>query len=299
MRLARNSLVRTSLRNASSSHRLPSPADRRSAPGNLQLLRGFTLVELVLSASLMSVILVSAYLCLQAAFSSQKMIEPRIEALQSARVALALMAADFRCACPLSKDVEFLGTQHLLGETPADDVTFATHNYTPRRANEGDFCEVSFFLQRNQETGEISLWRKRNPTIAPAPLLGGGRSEELARGVQGLKLEYSDGLDWYDSWGEIKGKAKQESSLKYHPNLSGMPDAVRITLWLDPNPKAKKPEGRESTSTPTVVTNEPPLVFQTVARLNLTPSTLTGSSSTSSTSSDTGSQPTPNGGQSQ
>jgi hypothetical protein len=42
-----------------------------------------------------------------------------------------------------------------------------------------------------------------------------------------------------------------------------MPEAVRITLWLDANPRAKTAaEARTST-------NEPPLVFQTVARLNL------------------------------
>jgi type II secretory pathway pseudopilin PulG len=262
--------------------------------------KAFTLVEVVLSASLMSVILISAYLCLQAAFSTQKMIEPRIEALQGARVALALMTADLRCACPLSKDIEFLGAQHLLGESPADDVTFATHNYTPRRPNEGDFCEVSYFLQRTPETGEISLYRKRNPTISPSPLRGMGRREELARGVLGLKLEYSDGLDWYDSWGEIKGKAKQESSLKYHPNLSGMPDAVRITLYLDPNPKNRKPQTEDSTLQPIASTNEPPLVFRTVARLNLTPSTLSSSSTSSpSTTGNSSTDTQPGGGPNQ
>jgi hypothetical protein len=37
---------------------------------------------------------------------------------------------------------------------------------------------------------------------------------------------------------------------------------VRITLWLDANPRARTAQARTST-------NEPPLVFQTVARLNL------------------------------
>ena len=39
---------------------------------------GFTLIELIISAVLMTMILVSAYVCLNAAFSSQKMIEPRV-----------------------------------------------------------------------------------------------------------------------------------------------------------------------------------------------------------------------------
>jgi hypothetical protein len=58
----------------------------------------FTLIEVVISAALMALIVVSAYLCLNAAVSSQKMIEPRATVFQNARVAMALMAADLRCA---------------------------------------------------------------------------------------------------------------------------------------------------------------------------------------------------------
>ena len=39
------------------------------------------------------------------------MVEPRVEVFQNARVAMALMTADLRDACPLSKDFDFLGTQ--------------------------------------------------------------------------------------------------------------------------------------------------------------------------------------------
>ncbi|MGA2865802.1 MAG: prepilin-type N-terminal cleavage/methylation domain-containing protein [Verrucomicrobiota bacterium] len=238
------------------------PRGRRQAARWPGAQAGFTLVELVISSSLMAMILVSAYLCLQAAISSQRLIEPRVEVIQTARVVLALMTADLRCACPLSKDSEFLGMHRLLGEVEADNLDFATHNYTPRRAREGDFCEVSFFLDQDPETGQLSLWRRRNPTIAPEPLSGGGR-EELAQGVAGLRFEYSDGYEWYDTWGDVEGHGKQQFSFRYHGNLSGMPEAVRITLWLDANPRAKTAAQAQTG------TNEPPLVFQTVARLNL------------------------------
>jgi len=229
----------------------------------------------------MSLILVSAYLCLHAALASQKLIEPRVEVLQTARVAMALMSADLRCACPLSKDFDLLGTHRMSGDTESDNLDFATHNYTPRRAGEGDFCEVSFFLDKDPRSGQLSLWRRRNPRIARDPL-SGGRREELAKGVVGLKFEFSDGLDWYESWGDTEGRGKQENSLRYRANLSGLPEAVRITLLLDPNPRQKTADGQGRT-------NEPPLVFRTVARLNLADSSQTAPSSSSSTnpSSDT------------
>ena len=69
---------------------------------------GFTLIELVISAALMTLILTAAYLCLSAALSGQKLVEPRAEVFQNARVAMALISADLRSACPLSKQFEFL-----------------------------------------------------------------------------------------------------------------------------------------------------------------------------------------------
>ena len=248
----------------------------------------FTLIELVISAALMALILTAAYMCLNAAISGQKLIEPRAEVIQTARVIMGMISADLRSACTLSKDYEFLGMHRMLGDVQADNLDFATHNYSPKRANEGDFCEVSYFVQKESEneTSRVSLWRRRNPTIAPDPLSGGNR-EQLARGLRGVSFEYFDGFDWYDTWGEIadRKKQKQQDAADLPPNLSGMPEAVRVTLWFDPNPKPPK-EGEER--------SEPPLVFQTVVRLNLSAASQSGlsSGSTSSSSTDSGAGPT-------
>ncbi|HVY69224.1 MAG TPA: prepilin-type N-terminal cleavage/methylation domain-containing protein, partial [Verrucomicrobiae bacterium] len=149
---------------------------------------GFTLLELIISSALMSVVLISAYLCLSAGFSTKKLVEPRLETLQNARVALALITADLRCACVLTQEFEFLGEQRKAGSIQADNLDFATHNYTPGKPREGDYCQVSYFLDKNMETGQFSLWRRRNPRIAP-DALAGGRREEIARNVRGLQFE--------------------------------------------------------------------------------------------------------------
>src|ERR1051325_10899558 len=225
---------------------------------------GFTLMEVVISGALMALILVSAYACLSSGISSRKLIETRAEVAQSARVAMALLTADLRAACPLSKEVQFLGMPRTLGDIEADNLDFATHNYTPRRAREGDFCQVSYFLAKEPESGKFSLWRRRNPRIALDPLSGGTR-EEIARGLRGLKFEYYDGFDWYDQWGELnhKAQAKAENSWREHPNLEGMPEAVRVTLWFEIG------SGSSKKSSPEEEPSEPTLAFQTVCRLNL------------------------------
>jgi prepilin-type N-terminal cleavage/methylation domain-containing protein len=65
--------------------------------------QGFTLIEIVITTALMSVVLTSAYICLNAGITSRKAVEDRTEVLQSARVALSRISADLRAACPLSR----------------------------------------------------------------------------------------------------------------------------------------------------------------------------------------------------
>lgn len=234
--------------------------------------RGFTLVEVLISAALMSIILVAAYLCLHGAVASQKVIEPRATVFQNARVAMALMSADLRSACPLSKDSDFLGMHRTIGSTPADNLDFATHNYTPRRAGEGDYCQISLYLDKDSQTGLYTLFRRRNPAIALDPLSGGTR-EEIATGLVGLQFDYYDGYEWYENWGEVDRRSKSRTSRKEQYNLEGLPEAVRITMWFDSNPKPKStkssgPEEAQPEAKDKII--EPPLVFQTIARLNLT-----------------------------
>jgi hypothetical protein len=193
-------------------------------------------------------------------------VESRVEAIQNARVAMSFMTADLRSACALSKDSPFLGMQRSVGDVQADNIDFATRNYTPKRRHEGDYCQVSYFLQKESATGKFGLWRRRNPTNSPDPLAG-GRKEEIARDVKGLRLQYYDGLEWYDQWGDVDapkrgrqkgGRQQEQNSRADAGNLSGMPEAVRITLYIDLGAKPKEAEKAET-----------PMAFQTVVRLNL------------------------------
>jgi hypothetical protein len=81
--------------------------------------------------------------------------------------------------------------------------------------------------------------------------LSGGSKEEIVPGLRGLTLEYFDGLDWYDTWGDASIKKKVKYTTTEAPNLSGFPEAVRITLLLDPNPeKARRKRAAAGVSRP-------------------------------------------------
>lgn len=222
--------------------------------------RAFTLIELVISAALMVIILVAAYLCLSACIRGQDIVGPRADAFQNARVAMALLSADLRAACPLTPGPPFLGMQRLLGQVEADNLDFATHNYTPRRAGQGDFCEISYYVEQDPD-GSYGLWRRRDPTLALDPL-SGGSTEEIAENILAVRFEYFDGTDWHDSWGDVNDHGAQ-NSLEGAATETGLPEAVRITLMFDSDPHSKTTS--DAGSRPV----GPPLVFQTVAYLNL------------------------------
>src|SRR6185369_5448568 len=108
---------------------------------------------------------------------AQKMVDPRVEVFQNARVAMGLLTADLRSACTLSKDYQFLGMQRMIGEVEADNLDFGTHHYTPQNPGEGDFCQTSYFVNVDRETGEFCLYRRRNPIMALDSLSGGKQQE--------------------------------------------------------------------------------------------------------------------------
>ncbi len=239
----------------------------------------------MISAAIASIILIASYSCLSAGVASQRMIEPRTEAMQSARVAMAMLTADLRSACSLSTDFDFVGEERTIGEMEADNLDFATRHYMPQRPTEGDYCQVSYYIEKSRDGKGYSLWRRRNPHIAPDPLEG-GIEDEIVPEVKGFTLEYYDGLDWYDTWGDANVKKKTKYTAVQEPNMSGFPQAVRITLLLanDSGKSASKSKDKEPPA--------PPFAFQTVVRLE-----LAGGQDSSSGSSPSGDSSQNPGGQ--
>ena len=219
----------------------------------------FTLVELMVSSALMAIILGSAYLCFSAGIDSRKMIETRSDISQTARVALELMSADLRAATPLSADNDFLGMARQVDGTDASNLDFATHHYRPLGKAQADWAEISYYIDKDMESGLLNLYRRRDPTPDPEPLIGGSK-ELIAENVRGLSVLYYDGFDWFETWGDPSGK--QQYSELPPSNIVGIPEAIHITLSLGP--------AGEIIDETIATTNRPPsLLFQTTVRPQL------------------------------
>lgn len=192
--------------------------------------RGFTLIELLVSLTASVGIIAGAYLCLHGGLQSRKICEERRDIAQTARAVLSLLAADLRIACPLPGKDEFVGMRREIQDMEADNVDFATHNWRPRRPGETDFCEVSYFVDRDDRSDGFCLYRRRDASPDEDPMDGGSR-ELLARDIAGFRLEYSDGYSWYENWGVTSSVPRDRSNEDLSTyNLGGLPDTVRITL---------------------------------------------------------------------
>ena len=225
---------------------------------------GFTLIELIISAGLMAIVLGSAYACLSAGTASKRLIEARAEGMQSARIALNMIATDLRSTVPLPGNVEFVGMRRTIGEADADNVDFSTRNYNPKRLREPDYCEISYFLTRDSESDSFILVRRRDPTPDPEPLEGGSQ-EEIARGVRSLRFEYYDGFEWFTEWGDPEGKTK---GMTLPPSNSyGLPEAVKIIIVFDPETKPRRTDEQGEKEDE----EKEPMTFETIARLDLAP----------------------------
>lgn len=258
--------------------------------------RGFTLVEILVAVGVTIGVVAAAYACLDSGFESAEVVDSRAQVLQNGRAALDRLAADLRSACQLNERTPFIGMDRKVGDIEADNLDFATHNWSPEALGESDFCEISYFVDRNGSTDEIGLWRRRDPSPDDKAFAGGYR-EEIATGVRGFRLEYYDGYEWLDRWGEDPdAPAGSSTAASQSTFFRPLPDAVRITIALD-EPGSELPAGVSAFHTrdaeedleeleamlsdePELETpqdegpqqkerGKPPLVLQTVVFLNL------------------------------
>ncbi len=222
--------------------------------------KGLTLIELLVGVVIVSIIAGAAGASLISGLKSREIVESHAELLQTARTTMRLIERDLRDAVPLSEDFEFVGMDRELGDIPADNLDFATRNFDPQAPGERDLCEVSYFVDKARDGKGYALYRRTDPTVDDFPLEGGFR-EQVINGVKGFSLEYYDGFSWYDFWGRQRQRVVEETERSLLAgNLTGMPDAVRVTLILDVN---REIDVRKGTTDPDLK----PMSFETIVHL--------------------------------
>lgn len=183
--------------------------------------RGFTLIELVLAATLGAVVLAAVTFSLSQLGRARTLARDRVQAHQRASMALESVRTE---VASLIRSDDLFDCRFLLesptiarGRYDRSELLLFSNSMRPVRdidyQGEGLEYETAFRLE-DDDLG-TALWRRRDPVPDEVPN-GGGIAEPLVDGVVGLLIEASDG----------KGTWSREWDSDY----DGIPKLVRITV---------------------------------------------------------------------
>ncbi len=193
---------------------------RRSSAATRRSAGGFTLLELVVAASLVGLVAAAGVTL------TNQLGEARLRAERAAAHHAEADAAISAIGTALQnlfrnherRPLAFVGTQQTLDGRPADRLRFFTVSDAPVRPGspESDVHEVEFYLEAAEENGPAVLMQRTDPTRNAEPD-GGGVLERVAGQIVALSFEYFDGQQWAVDWPE---------------DLSRLPVAVRVRVGV-------------------------------------------------------------------
>ena len=194
----------------------------------------FSLLEMLLALSLISIVAASLYGSLGIAFKARRSADRVLREAAALQFALELLRPDLESATP-PKGI--LAGAFIADNATADDgfdadtLTFHAIR-VPSTADDAVGCDVQrieLTLQDDDEQdGRRNLVRRVTTNLLATKAVDPAE-EVLCRGVASLNLRYYDGLEWLDSW---------DSS-----TLEGeLPLAIEVTLRVD-TPNVPFPDG--------------------------------------------------------
>jgi prepilin-type N-terminal cleavage/methylation domain-containing protein len=188
---------------------------------------GFTLMELMLSLSLLALIMVILYGSFHAVAASKLHAELRVESDQEARTLMWMMSRELRGAVftPLiPSHVLLVGQASRQGGMAMDSITFATLNPAHRRALDGFSAEqvVAYSAVPNPNHRGWFMWTRSErsgllQTASPPKL----PPTILATHVLSVHFRYFNGFQWNESWDSTSSPAGQ-----------ALPQAISIELLM-------------------------------------------------------------------
>ncbi len=189
--------------------------------------KGFTLVEVLVVASILVVVMGIVYGSLSASLRSKEICEEGVEAYRRGRLILERMSREISSAyIPIGinlPDVKYIfrGEDGEEDGFPRDTLNF-TSTALPIEGLPHGVKEVGFYIAPDPETGKPVLFLREDTTCDDDPE-GGGKRYLLGRGVSGLDFTY------YDS----QGREWRVWDSTYTPLGVELPRMVKISLFLE------------------------------------------------------------------
>ncbi len=184
---------------------------------------GFTLLELLIAMTMMTIIAASLYTSMSIGFTAREKAERVVERGRAAEIAAELIKGMLTASMVpngiLAGEFEGEDEQDEYGYD-ADTLSFYTADHNPAEDElASDIEKVVLEMSVREDTEERVIVRKITTNLL-SPRTIDPDEEVLCSGVRSLNLRYYDGSDWEDEW---------DSS----DNDNGLPRAVEITIVLE------------------------------------------------------------------
>lgn len=209
-------------------------------------MKGFTLLEVLISLGITALLTAALYGAYTGNLEAIEQVRDQEVAYQTARVLLDRMARDMEAAViDASSGVTAQGLLGLAGSPgesggrPADRVDFTafSHLAWQKGSPATDLCEVGYRLEPDEDTGEVTLFR-RQQVLPDGDLEGGGEQVALSEDVTALEIRYEDDqgneIDGWDSrTGEQEGRLPRTIRLRL--TVRGVSGSETVfTTWISP-----------------------------------------------------------------
>ncbi|MBW1972224.1 MAG: prepilin-type N-terminal cleavage/methylation domain-containing protein [Deltaproteobacteria bacterium] len=174
---------------------------------------GFTLLETLISISLLAIVLIAVYTALISGSRGYQRVEEGWHIYHTGYSILDMLRKEV-----LSIDKNIKGIKRNVEGKRMDEIDFIgfCHNHWIGKALEGDASEIGYFVKENEEGG-YSLFH-RDDFVIDEDLTKGGRIFLLSDKVDEFKISYYYNKNWYETWPPL-GK-------------SYLPEAIEVELTL-------------------------------------------------------------------
>ena len=205
--------------------------------------RAFTLLELLVALAVVGVIAGALYASLGIAFHARDSALRAVDAVQRADIAVDFLRRDIESALPPTGNLAsvFVGAagQDDRGQ-PSADLYFIAAVSGPSVALATDMRQIEYLVMPDQN--DQVLVRRVTSNLMP-PTTINPDDEVLCRGVRSFSVRYYDGTDWYEAW-----DSTQPASNIAPLQSKALPQAVEVTLELDPPAAGAAPRGAAAAS---------------------------------------------------
>jgi prepilin-type N-terminal cleavage/methylation domain-containing protein len=210
----------------------------RDAPIQGKDLRGFTLLEVLVSVAILAIIMAALYSAYTTNVEAIQIARENGQVHQTARIALDRMTKDLQSALTEipspagSTRLGFIGKDQERDGQRMDrmDFTSLTCMAFSEENPAADLCEVGYRVVEDSEQQEILVLMRRQKMVVslsgngtgPGEEFGtGGTDQEVARNLAGFQITYEDGQ------GEEQNQWSSEES-----NTPGLPVLVKVRLVI-------------------------------------------------------------------